>query len=61
MDIKNLKNYDGEEVDVETMEKIEESENVVEVENCGMSGQHVGYIYYNVKLKDGSEISIYCK
>jgi len=44
---------------LEELELVEESQEVTNVEDCGMSGNKVGYHWYNVTLVDGGEHSIY--
>ena len=59
--MKKLKMFDDKIVSFEQLEELQESEHVTAVENCGNSGRHIGYIWYNVIFTDGEEISVYCK
>ena len=55
---KDILNLDGEIVNDEIFEAIEESEEVIEMENCGTSGQDIRYNIWVVTLEDGIEIEI---
>ena len=46
-------------VTAEELETIEESNEVVRVENNGSSGLHVGYNWLTVALENGEEYDIY--
>ena len=43
---------------IEEMEEIEEHTQVINTENCGNSGNHIGYIWHTVATIDG-EYNIY--
>lgn len=45
-------------VDDEIFAAIEESEDVIDLENCGTSGQNSNYNLWVVTLVDGTEIEI---
>ena len=51
--------FDGMEVTDEQFEKIECSECVTSVENCGWSGIDPSLIWYLVTLDNGEEVNIY--
>lgn len=51
-------NLDGEIVNDEIFAAIEESEEVIGMENCGTSGQDIEYNLWVVTLEDGMEIEI---
>jgi hypothetical protein len=59
MDNRLVELLEKEFVTPEELQEIEEHEDVIEVENCGNSGRHFGYVWYNVKCTDGEEYSIY--
>lgn len=44
---------------VAELEQIEESEEVISVECCGVSGQYPNKLLYTVSLVNGEEIDIY--
>jgi hypothetical protein len=48
-------------VTLEELEEIEQHEKIVEVENCGNSGKHNGYTWFNVKCAWNEEYSVYVK
>lgn len=54
-------NYSNKKVSEEVLEKIEESECVEMLENCGYSGTHVDCIWYTITFTDKDEISVYHK
>ena len=45
----------------EELELIEEDENVLSVEDNGMSGKNLGYHWYTVMTKEKNIYDIYCK
>lgn len=59
MDKKLMDLFEKEFITIEEFETIEEHEEVKEIENCGNSGQHIGYTWYNVVLENEEEYSIY--
>ena len=54
----DILNLDGAIVNDEIFAAIEESEEVTGMENCGTSGQDIGYNLWVVTLEDGTEIEI---
>lgn len=46
-------------ITLEELEEIEESIDVQEVQNCGMSGNYIGKHWYNIVLIDGQESAVY--
>ena len=58
---KLVKAYADEKLTLEKFEELEENELVENMENCGNSGRFNGYTWYNVKLTNGDEFSVYIK
>jgi len=60
-----LAKLDGEKITLNKLEEIEENENIIELENLGMSGLHDGYIWYCAIIEDKNgqnfEIDLYVK
>ncbi|MDD2496186.1 MAG: hypothetical protein PHE29_13470 [Tissierellia bacterium] len=46
-------------ITAEEYDFIAEQEEVLEIENCGASGKYIEKTWYNVKLNNGEEYSIY--
>lgn len=59
MTLEQIKNLDCEVVDLETLQEVEEHEEVSSLENLGNSGYNVGHTWYLVTLADGSEVNLY--
>jgi len=61
MDLNVIKSLDGQSLTEAKFSNFEESENVIECQNCGISGKDGVSIWWNVKLIDGTEISVYTR
>ncbi len=53
-------NLEGKIVDKEIFQRMFESEEVINFQNCGMSGLKKGYFWFIVTLIDGTEVNMYC-
>jgi hypothetical protein len=60
-DLQDLKDLDGEILDDEQFEELDQSEYVTACENNGNSGQYNGCTWYTYTLTDSTEINVYCK
>lgn len=54
-----IKLLEKEFITLEELEIIEENENVVEIQDNGMSGQYYGKHWYTVVLENGEEFEVY--
>lgn len=52
-------NLEGKIVDKEIFQRMFESEEVINFQNCGMSGLKKGYFWFIVTLIDGTEVNMY--
>lgn len=59
MNKQDLLNLDGEIISLEKLDEIEEMQEVVKVEFCGLSGQHYNKNWYVVTLDTNEEINVY--
>lgn len=55
----DLLNLDGEIITLEQLNVIEEMEEVVDVNDCGLSGQHFNKHWYVAILDTNEEINLY--
>ncbi len=53
-------NLEGKIVDKEIFQRMFESEEVINFQNCGMSGLKKGYFWFIVTLIDVTEVNMYC-
>ncbi|WP_300357758.1 hypothetical protein [Fusobacterium sp.] len=50
---------EGKIIDKELFQFIFENENVMNFQNCGMSGLKKGYVWFIITLIDGTEVNVY--
>lgn len=56
----DILNLEGKIVKKEIFQRMFESEEVMNFQNCGMSGLKKGYFWFIVTLIDGTEVNMYC-
>lgn len=56
----DILSLEGKIVEKEIFQKMFESEEVMNFQNCGMSGLKKGYFWFIVTLIDGTEVNMYC-
>lgn len=59
MKIEKIKKLDGQTVTLKQLRKVEESENVINIEDNGLSGLHYNKHWYSAFLVNNEEIQLY--